>query len=138
MKTSHVESPRDARAFLERLYDRPPWFLALLAREFPHVLARPAVREILESATHAHAPSPEDLGRLTMPLLLLWGRSEKLLPASALRYFRTHIPEHAVIEEPEGFGHTPQLEVPGKLAARVLAFLARFTKLEHSPVADQR
>lgn len=129
VKTFHVRSPREARAFLERLYHRPPWFLALLAREFPHVLARPAVREILASATQAHAPSPEDLGRLTMPLLFLWGRSEKLLPASALRYFRAHLPAHAVIEEPEGFGHTPQLEVPGKLAARVLAFLAFLEKL---------
>ena len=129
VKTFHVRSPREARAFLERLYHRPPWFLALLAREFPHVLARPAVREILASATQAHAPSPEDLGRLTMPLLFLWGRSEKLLPASALRYFRAHLPAHAVIEEPEGFGHTPQLEVPGKLAARVLEFLAFLEKL---------
>ena len=129
VKTFHVRSPREARAFLERLYHRPPWFLALLAREFPHVLARPAVREILASATQAHAPSPEDLGHLTMPLLFLWGRSEKLLPASALRYFRAHLPAHAVIEEPEGFGHTPQLEVPGKLAARVLAFLAFLEKL---------
>ncbi len=129
VETFHVQSPREARAFLERLYHRPPWFLTLLAREFPHVLARPAVREILASATQAHAPSPEDLGRLTMPLLFLWGRSEKLLPASALRYFRAHLPAHAVIEEPEGFGHTPQLEVPGKLAARVLAFLAFLEKL---------
>jgi pimeloyl-ACP methyl ester carboxylesterase len=129
VKAFHVESPREARAFLERLYHRPPWFLALLAREFPHVLARPAVREILDSATQAHAPSPEDLGRLTMPLLLLWGRSEKLLPASALRYFRAHLPPHAVIEEPEGFGHTPQLEVPGKLAARVLAFLEKLSPM---------
>lgn len=123
VKTFHVTGPREARAFLERLYHRPPWFLALLAREFPHVLARPAVREILESATQAHAPSPEDLGRLAMPLLFVWGRSEKLLPASALRYFRAHLPAHAVIEEPAGFGHTPQLEVPARLAERVVAFL---------------
>jgi pimeloyl-ACP methyl ester carboxylesterase len=129
VKTFHVQTPREARAFLERLYHRPPWFLALLAREFPHVLARPAVREILDSATQAHAPSPEDLGRLTMPLLFLWGRSEKLLPASALRYFRAHLPPHAVIEEPEGFGHTPQLEVPGKLAARMLAFLEKLSPM---------
>ena len=74
-----------------------------------------------------------------MPLLFLWGRSEKLLPASALRYFRAHLPAHAVIEEPVGFGHTPQLEVPGRLAERVLAFLgklelpATFTKVEPMP-----
>lgn len=139
VNTFQVKGPREARALLDRLYHRPPWFVSLLAREFPEVLARPAVREILESATQAHAPSPEDLGSLMMPLLFLWGRSEKLLPASALRWFRAHLPAHAVIEEPAGFGHTPQLEVPGRLAERILAFLrkldlrATFTKVEPAP-----
>ena len=123
VKTFNVRGPREARVFLERLYHRPPWFLALIAREFPDVLAKPAVREILESATQAHAPSPDELASLLMPILFLWGRSEKLLPASALRYFRTHLPPHAVVEEPEGFGHTPQIEVPGRLVERMLAFV---------------
>jgi pimeloyl-ACP methyl ester carboxylesterase len=118
-----VPSPREALVFLRRLYHRPPWFLALIAREFPHVLAKPAVREILESATNVHAPSPDELGSLSMPVLFLWGRSEKLLPASALRYFRAHLPPHAVVEEPEGFGHTPQFEEPDRLADRILDFL---------------
>jgi pimeloyl-ACP methyl ester carboxylesterase len=58
-----------------------------------------------------------------MPILFLWGRSEKLLPPSALRYFRDHLPAHAIVEEPHGFGHTPQLEEPARLAARILAFV---------------
>lgn len=123
VKTFDVNSPREARRFLERLYHRPPWFLALVARQFPELLARPAVREILASATQAHAPRPDELASLAMPILLLWGRSEKLLPPSALRWFRAHLPAHAIVEEPEGFGHTPQLEVPARLAARILQFL---------------
>jgi pimeloyl-ACP methyl ester carboxylesterase len=119
----HVPGPREARRFLERLYHRPPWFLSLLAHEFPDLLAKPAVREILESATQEHAPSPAELTSLAMPILLLWGRSEKLLPPSALRYFRDHLPAHAIVEEPHGFGHTPQLEEPARLAARILAFV---------------
>lgn len=118
-----VPNHKEALVFLQRLYHRPPWFLPILAREFPHVLARAAVREILESATNEHAPSPDELASLAMPLLFLWGRSEKLLPASALTYFRAHLPAHSVIEEPAGFGHTPQFEVPERLAERVLAFM---------------
>lgn len=117
-----VPGRREAQVFLERLYHRPPWFLSLLAREFPDLLRTPAVREILESATEEDAPRPEELNALTMPILLLWGRSEKLLPASALTYFRANLPGHAVIEEPEGFGHTPQLEVPKRVAQRVVEF----------------
>jgi pimeloyl-ACP methyl ester carboxylesterase len=120
--TFNVTDRHETKKFLERLYHRPPWFLGLLSRAFPDLLARPAVREILESATQDHAPTPAELGSLAMPLLFLWGRSEKLLPPSALAYFRAHLPKHAVIEEPYGFGHTPQLEEPGRLGDRVVAF----------------
>jgi pimeloyl-ACP methyl ester carboxylesterase len=117
-----IADRHDARRFLTRLYHRPPWFLPLIAHEFPDVLRTPAVREILETATAEDAPRPEELASLAMPILLLWGRSERLLPASALAYFRDHLPKHAVIEEPEGFGHTPQLEAPKRVAARLVAF----------------
>jgi pimeloyl-ACP methyl ester carboxylesterase len=120
--TFRVTGRRDARRFLDRLYHRPPWFLGLLAHEFPELLAKPAVREILASATQEHAPTPAELASLAMPILFLWGQSEKLLPPSALRYFRAHLPPHAIVEEPHGFGHTPQLEEPARLAARILAF----------------
>lgn len=123
-----VTSPRAARRFLEKLYHRPPWFLPLLARAFPDLLSRPVVREILASATMEHSPTPEELRSLAMPILLLWGRSEKLLPASALAYFRAHLPAHAVVEEPEGFGHTPQVEVPARVAERLLRFAREVAK----------
>ena len=112
----------EARRFLERVYHRPPWFLALFAHEFPDVLKKPAVRQILASVTPEHSPTPDQLALLSMPILLLWGRSERLLPASALAWFRQHLPPQTVIEEPAGFGHAPQLEQPERLAARVVAF----------------
>lgn len=122
-----ISTRREAQVFLERLYHRPPWFLALLAKEFPEMLRTPAVREILASATPDDAPTTDELASLAMPILLLWGRSEKLLPAAALAYFRKHLPAHALIEEPEGFGHTPQLESPKRVAARMVEFARALT-----------
>ncbi|MBS2014455.1 MAG: alpha/beta hydrolase [Deltaproteobacteria bacterium] len=122
VETFRVKGPRDAREFLARLYHKPPWFLPIVAQEFPHLLATPAVREILEHATQENAHRPEELGALAMPVLFVWGRSEKLLPSSALAFFREHLPKHAVVEEPFGFGHTPQLETPDRVADRILAF----------------
>jgi pimeloyl-ACP methyl ester carboxylesterase len=118
----NVSGTAEARRFLERIYHRPPWFLALVAHEFPDLLKRRAVRDILESSTPEHSAQPDDLALLEMPVLLLWGRSERLLPAEALAYFRKHLPAHAVIEEPHGFGHSPQLEHPGRVADRIVAF----------------
>ena len=117
-----VTDRRTARRLVERIYHRPPWFLALVAHEFPDVLKRRAVRDLLETATVEHAAKEEDLGTLRMPVLLLWGRSDRLLPAQALAFFRRNLPPHAVIEEPEGLGHSPQLEHPSRLAERILRF----------------
>jgi pimeloyl-ACP methyl ester carboxylesterase len=122
LEAFEVTGSAGARQFLGRIYDRPPCFLALVAPEFPDLLKRRAVRDILESSTSEHAAQPDDLAALKMPVLLLWGRSERLLPAEALAYFREHLPKTAVIEEPYGFAHSPQLEHPRRVADRIVAF----------------
>lgn len=121
-RSFQIASRRDAKAFLERLYHRPPWFVHLLAHEFPATLGRAAVRDLLETATNDHAPSPDALRSLPMPVLLLWGKSERLLPETHLEYFKRHLPEHAVIERPDGFGHCPHFDDPAALAARIAEF----------------
>ena len=117
-----VGTRAEGSAFLERVHHRPPWFLPLLAHEIPPTLRRRAVRDLLESASNRDLPNPDALGSLAMPILLLWGRSERLLPTTHLDYFAQHLPNHAVIERPEGFGHCPHLDSPGALAKRIVAF----------------
>jgi pimeloyl-ACP methyl ester carboxylesterase len=118
----HITSRAEARAFVERIYHRPPWFLPLLMHEFPETLSRRAVRELLESASNDDTPTPDALASLEMPILLVWGRSERLLPPTHLEYFQRHLPGHAVIERPEGFGHCPHFDAPRVLARRIVAF----------------
>lgn len=117
-----IKTRAEARQLLERIYHRPPWFIALFAHEFPDLMRKPVVRDILETATIEHSPHPDDVATLKMPILLLWGRSEKLLPASALAYFRQTLPPHAIIEEPHDLGHAPQIEAPERVADRFLSF----------------
>lgn len=117
-----IRTRAEARAFLRRLYHRPPWFIELLLHEFPETLSRRAVRELLESATNDDVPEPEALSSLRMPILLVWGRSERLLPETHFQYFATHLPKHAVIERPEGFGHCPHFDAPRVLARRIVTF----------------
>jgi pimeloyl-ACP methyl ester carboxylesterase len=121
-KTFDLGSTRDTVAFLERLYHRPPWFAPLLAGEVREMMRRPVVQDLLRSATPDHAPTPEEVAALPMPVLFLWGRSERLLPASSLEWFRRHLPPHAVVEEPHGVGHCPHFDDPAALAARIVEF----------------
>jgi len=121
-----IHSRADARAFFSRLYHKPPRVLSrLLSYELPRALKRPPIRDLLETATNEHAPTPEALARLEMPILFLWGRSERLFSEEQLRWFRTHLPRHAEIEEPAGFGHCPHFDAPAALAARIVAFARR-------------
>jgi pimeloyl-ACP methyl ester carboxylesterase len=117
-----VRDRRTAQRFLDRIYDKPPWFFALVAHEFPQLVQRRAVRDLLETATPDHAADAPELGSLKMPILVLWGRSDRLFPRAALTWFRTHLPRHAIVEEPHGFGHAPQIEHPERVADRILRF----------------
>jgi pimeloyl-ACP methyl ester carboxylesterase len=117
-----IESTTEALRLLTRLYHRTPWFLPAIASGVRDVMKRAAVRDLLDAATLDDLPAPHLLAALPMPILLLWGQSERLLPPSSLAYFKRHLPEHAVIEEPEGFGHCPHLDDPVRLAARLVEF----------------
>jgi pimeloyl-ACP methyl ester carboxylesterase len=117
-----VESKADARRLLARLYHRTPWFHFALAAGLRDVLRRAAIRDVVATATLDDLPEPSALRALAMPVLLLWGQSDRLLPRSSLIYLRDHLPVHAVIEEPAGFGHCPHLDDPARLASRLVRF----------------
>jgi pimeloyl-ACP methyl ester carboxylesterase len=120
--TFKIESATEARRLLARLYHRTPWYLPAFASGLRDVMQRPAIRDVVGAATLDDLPAPESLGALAMPILLLWGQSERLLPASSLAYLRRHLPEHAIIEEPAGFGHCPHFDDPARLATRLVEF----------------
>jgi pimeloyl-ACP methyl ester carboxylesterase len=119
------ESRAGALLFLDRVYHRTPWLARAVAHELPASIRRRAVRDLLASASNDHAASPEELSALPMPVLLVWGRSERLLPDTHLEYFMKHLPKHAVVERPLGFGHCPHVDAPEALARRIVDVAAR-------------
>ena len=125
LETFQVQSNADARRLLQRLYHRMPIYMPAFASGLRQSLQRPTISALLQDATQAELPATERLRELTMPILLLWGRSERLLPQSSLAYFREHLPEHTLIEQPEGFGHCPHIDDPARLARRVLDFMSQ-------------
>jgi pimeloyl-ACP methyl ester carboxylesterase len=102
-------------------------------------MQRRAIRDLLESTTLDDLPAPEELGALRMPVLLLWGRSERIMPSSSLDYFRRHLPPQTLVEEPSGFGHCPHFDDPARLARRVLEFTRSAVASErHAPPRANR
>ena len=122
MARFRMRSRADGEAFLERLYGRRTWFAPLLARDVVRQFAREPIVALTGAVRPDHGFTPEELAGLKMPILMVWGRGDQLLPASNLAYFRRHLPPHARIEEPEALGHCPHLDAPGRLADIITRF----------------
>lgn len=73
-------------------------------------------------ATPRQPADAKALAALPMPVLILWGAEDKLIPVSAGRWFARTIPGSRLIVYP-GIGHIPMEEAPDRSAADVGAFL---------------
>jgi pimeloyl-ACP methyl ester carboxylesterase len=120
-----VKSLPQVRALTARLFHRPPLGAALVAQGIHRMYTAPSVVAALAEARAAPYLDPEVLASLRVPTLLLWGKSEKLLPYECIDYFRAHLPAQAQIEVVERFGHLPHVERPAELAQRLIRFADR-------------
>jgi len=122
MARLEVHTLKQGVAFTRRLFHRAPLSALLFASQMPKVHNTEAVRAIRAQARVEDYLSPETLGRVAVPTLLLWGASEKLLPEEMLSYFRAYLPASARIEVVQGVGHVPQMERPRMVVRRVARF----------------
>ncbi len=120
-----VDDVAKARALTRRLFHKTPWGTLLLAEDMRQMYATPSVRAVLEEFSPADCLAEEALESLAMPTVLVWGRSEKLLPYEGVDYFRQHLPPHAEVHVVDGFGHVPQMERPAELVRLLTGFADR-------------
>jgi pimeloyl-ACP methyl ester carboxylesterase len=120
-----LENVRDARDFLGRLHHAVPWYGPLVAPDIVRMFKNPSVRSILDALEPRHFFAPGELSSLAMPIQVLWGKSDRVIPPSCLAFFKANLPPHTIFEEPEGIGHSPHTEDPRRFAAFVLRGLER-------------
>lgn len=120
--TTHAEALALARAgssYQSRL------FLHLGARAVLRKLRQPHIRDFLLHATPEESLSPADLTRFTMPVWVLTGRDDGVIPDETLAWYRQHLPDHAVMKEVEHFGHAPMAERPAVFTAELRTCLVQ-------------
>lgn len=114
----------DALRFVDRMMaSTVPGLRHVLAHNIRARFGRPELRSLLTSLSPDDLLTPAELRRLTMPILMLWGRDEKVLPPSHLGFFQRHLPRHARVEILNDFGHCGYLEKPAEVTQTTLAFL---------------
>jgi pimeloyl-ACP methyl ester carboxylesterase len=85
------------------------------------------VRALLGAIRPEHFFQPGELGALAMPIQVVWGRSDRVIPQACLEFFKKNLPPHAGFEEPERVGHSPHIEDPRGFAATIERMLARIS-----------
>ncbi|HKE78488.1 MAG TPA: acetoin dehydrogenase dihydrolipoyllysine-residue acetyltransferase subunit [Solirubrobacteraceae bacterium] len=68
-----------------------------------------------------HALVADRLAELGVPLLVVWGEQDRIIPAQHAR----HVPESAEVHVLADSGHSPHLEAPGEVNRVIVGFLAR-------------
>jgi len=128
-----TRSVRDARTFLARVLHRATVLHTPLAYA---VRAGHASRAVVELVASLRADQDvEGIGSIAAPIHVVWGQSERLLPASSLTWYRTQLPRHATVIEPADFGHCPHLDNPFRLATMIDAYIKAALVPEAAPVA---
>lgn len=118
-----VKNTAQSRELTRKLFHKPPVTALLFAGALRSLYDTATVRALAAEARTTRAYlTPEVLGTLEMPVLLLWGESDKLLPSESLDYFRANLPPESEIHLVKGFGHVPQMERPGELVSHLVRF----------------
>lgn len=122
ISTFRIDNHRDALRFVDNLFPHGNRLRHLFAFGIRHQFNRPQMVELINKVRHDDFLRPEEVQSLTMPVLLIWGKGERILPNHNLEFFRENLRPHAQIEEPDGFGHAPFLDQGEKVAARIIDF----------------
>lgn len=118
----HIEDEGQARQFLDDVRAAPSFVPSFVARTVMERFSRPAIRELLAGLHPSELLTAEELGGLRMPISVLWGRRERILTPLQREFFRAHLPDHAVFEEPDMLGHAPFLDDPALVVQRLRRF----------------
>lgn len=120
--------PRDEagiRRLVAVIRHKPPAMPAFLARA---ILARRLreewiVRRALESMGAGRDWLNGTLGRADMPVLIVWGKQDRLIPVGYAAALQAEL-EHAAVKVLDGCGHVPMADCPEAFDGELTAFLA--------------
>ena len=83
---------------------------------------REATMKRFGDARSMKSGTKEQLAAIKVPVMIMWGEEDKLIPVSSARWFASAIPGSMLVSYPK-VGHIPMEEIPERSAADVKAWL---------------
>lgn len=125
MRMFDIRAHADALAFVDRLFPRPHPMRHMYAWGVRQQFNRPHLVGLFDRIGQRGFLQPAELAGLGMPVHLIWGRADRVLPTSHFQFFERNLPKTATIERPHNFGHAPFLHRWAELADRLVRFCER-------------
>lgn len=118
-----IDNTEKAVNFVSSLTYKPFPFVSFMGNDVVKMFNNKWIKSFLDSLSSEYFFTPEKLAELKMPILFIWGKSERLMLPQHLEYFKANLPEHTIIDEPEDFAHCPYLDRPFKLVDKMVDFM---------------
>jgi pimeloyl-ACP methyl ester carboxylesterase len=109
-----LRSVSDTRRLLTNLWYKYPWYFKPFAGSIYRELLRRHMNELVASVQPDDLLADE-LRHLTMPVSIIWGKQDAVIPVQCVDVFKKSIP-HAAVHIIDRCGHVPQLERPEEFA----------------------
>lgn len=117
-----------ALEFVDGLFAEPHPLRHMLAWGTRRKFAHPQTRALVARLDDRAFLVPEMLSALRMPIHVVWGGADRVLPPEQLGFFRAHLPAHARVEVVHHYGHTPQIDHARDLHVRLRRFVDRVAR----------
>ena len=113
------------RASLTPAYGDPNAVTEAIFERYRDMMLAPGVRQAIvdRMAQHVLVPPGPLLARITVPVLLVWGEKDAMIPVSNAQDYLRVLPNARLVTFP-ALGHVPMEEAPAESVAAVRAFLA--------------
>lgn len=99
----------DPDSLVRIFFNQPPLWGGVASTYIKTRFERPALRALMAGFSPETHLEPEALSRLPMPILLIWGKQDRLFP-SEVSFFKQHLPPSTQVLEPAHFTHNPYVE----------------------------
>ncbi len=124
LETTTVRDMGGVERMYRALFRRTPLTWKMSRAGFLAAYRSRAVRHVLETATEDDTFDAADLGRLEMPVALIWGEHDGLFSTATARAMEQAIPRAELTVIPDR-AHAIHWEAPAEMVRAILAFRSR-------------
>lgn len=119
-----MRSQGDALQFVDSLFLKPHPLRQALAWGTRRRFTDPAIQALLKAHAEVDVLTHDEVASLSMPVRIVWGGADRVLPASGLHFFERALPPAGKLDVVPHYGHVPQFDHGAELLDRLHRFVA--------------